>query len=77
MAMKKILSSDLIWMFYEKLKEYDDHPFHGVALAIVRGDNGGWSVVTPQRLPKRQPDMKIRISAIEQQLQKQYTLAAE
>ena len=77
MARKKILSSDLIWMFHEKLKEYDDHPFHGVPLAIVRGGNGSWSVVSPQRVPKREPDMKTRISAIEKQLQKLYTLAAE
>ena len=77
MARKKISSSDLIWMFHEKLQEYGDHPFHGISLAIIGSDNGDWEVRTQKKLPGRKPDMAKRINAIEKQLRKQYTLAAE
>jgi hypothetical protein len=74
--MKKISSSDLIWMFHERLKEYDDHPFNGISLAIIPRGTSDWEVVAQRRLPKRKPDMATRISTIEKQLRKQYTLAA-
>ena len=77
MATKAISSSDLIWIFHEKLKEYDDHPFFGVKLAVVPGGNGDWKVVTRRKLPSRKPDMAARISTIEKQLRKRYRLAAE
>ena len=77
MARKRITSSDLIWMFHERLKEYDDHPFSGIALAVIPSGNGDWSVAISRRVPKRTPDMVTRISAIQKQLQKQFTLAAE
>jgi hypothetical protein len=77
MARRRISSSDLIWMFHERLKEYDDHPFTGVALAVIPIGNGEWAVAMTRRVPRRKPDMATRISAIEKQLQKQYTLAAE
>jgi hypothetical protein len=64
-------------MFHEKLREYGDYPFRGIRLAVVRGDNGDWSVITQRRLPNRKPDMATRISTIEKQLRKQYRLAAE
>jgi hypothetical protein len=77
MARKKVSSSDLIWMFHQKLEEYSDHPFHGISLAIIRGGNGDWEVVTQKRLPKRDPDIASRIRAIEKGFRKQYTLVAE
>lgn len=80
MAKKKVLSSDLIWMFHEKLGEYEDNPFHGIALAIIGDDNGDWEVTTQKKLPSRivrNPGLATRISAIEKQLRKQYTLAAD
>ena len=77
MPTKTISSSDLIWIFHEKLKQYDDHPFFGIRLAIVRDDNGDWSVRTQRKLPNRKPDMATRISTIEKQLRKQYRLAAD
>jgi hypothetical protein len=64
-------------MFHERLQEYGDHPFLGIALAIIRRGNGDWEVTTQKKLPRRKPDMATRISAIEKQLRKQYTLAAE
>jgi hypothetical protein len=77
MATKAISSSDLIWIFHEKLREYGDHPINEIRLAIVRGDNGDWKVITQRKMPKRKPDMAIRISLIEKQLRRRYTLAAE
>ena len=77
MARKRISSSDLVWMIHERLKEYDDHPFHGVSLAVVPGTNGDWTVVTPARVPKREPDLKVRIVKIEKQLRQEYMLTAD
>ena len=45
-----------------------DHPFHGIALVIIRSGNGDWKVVTQHRLPKRGPDISVRIRTIEKQL---------
>ena len=77
MARKRVSSSDLIWIFHERLKEHDDHPFGGIAIAIIPSGDGEWSVAIPRRMPKRKPDMATRISIIEKQLQKQYLLTAE
>jgi hypothetical protein len=80
MRRKRVSSSDLIWMFHEKLQEYSDHPFHGISLAIIPSGNGDWKVATQRRLPRRKsrkPDLATRISTIEKELQKQYILAAE
>jgi hypothetical protein len=77
MARKRISSSDLIWILHERLKEYDDHPFHGVSLAVVPESNGDWTVVTQSRLPKRDPDLKVRLRSLERKLRQEYRLAAE
>jgi hypothetical protein len=77
MARKRISSSDLIWMFHEGLNEYDDHTYHGISLAIIPGEKGNWRVVTQRKLPKREPDMKVRIGKIEKKLRRQYALARD
>ena len=77
MARKTISSSDLIWIFHQKLQEYGDHPFHGISLAIIPRGAGDWEVVTQRKLPSRKPDLATRISTIEKQLKQQYTLSAE
>lgn len=64
-------------MIYERLKEYGDNPFHGVSLAVIPGSKGEWTVVTPKRLPKREPDMAARIRKIEKQLRQEYILTDE
>ncbi|MDO8293391.1 MAG: hypothetical protein Q7T29_11095 [Gallionella sp.] len=40
MARKKISSTNLIWLFHEKLKDFDDYPLHGISIAIVPEDKG-------------------------------------
>ena len=77
MGRKRMSSLDLIWIFHERLKEYDDHPFHGVALAVIPTGNGDWTVAMPRKLPKREPDIGTRVGEIEKQLKKQYSLLAE
>lgn len=77
MATKAISSSDLIWMFHEKLREHSDHPHYGIALAVVGAGDGDWKVITERKLLKRKPDIAARISAIERQLRRRYRLAAE
>ena len=77
MGRKRVSSSDLIWMFHERLKGYDDHPIFGVALAVIRSGNGDWEVVAQRKLPRREPDLAKRIRDIETKLRKQYTLAAD
>ena len=74
MARKRIAAPDLIWIFHQMLQERGDHPFGGIALAIVPTGNGDWSVALPKKLPKREPDMGVRVSDIEKQLKKQYAL---
>jgi hypothetical protein len=77
MRRKTISNSDLIWMFHERLQEYGDHPFLGLALAIIRNGNGDWEVATQKKLPRRNPDLAKRLTAIEKELRKQYSLAAD
>jgi hypothetical protein len=64
-------------MFHERLKEYDDHPFHGISLAVIPRRNGEWTVVTQNKLPKREPDLAVRVRKIEKQLRQEYILTAE
>jgi len=77
MARKRISSSDLVWMIHERLKEYGDHPFNGVSFAVIPGSKGDWTLVTQARVPKREPDMKVRIGKIEKPLRQEYMLTAE
>ncbi len=62
-------------MIHERLREYDDHPFNGISLGIIRGEKGDWTVVTQRKLPKREPNMKVRIGKIEKKLRQEYMLA--
>ena len=77
MARKRISSTDLVWVIHERLKDYGDHPFHGVSLAVVPESNGDWTVVTSKRVPEREPDMATRIRKIEKQLRQEYVLAGK
>ncbi len=77
MRKKRISNSDLIWIFNEMMREYDDYPQTGISLAILHRGNGNWDVVTQRKLPKRKPDLAMRVSSIKKQLQKQYSLAAD
>ena len=75
MAKTKISSTDLIWIFHQKLQAFDDFPLHGIAIAIAPTENKGWKALTPQYYRKHGPRWAARIAAIEKQLRKEYTLA--
>ena len=77
MAKKRISNSDLIWAFHEKLRKYDDFSQYGISIGILHNGNGSWGVITERKLTKRKPDLAKRLSSIEKQLQKQYSLAAD
>ena len=54
----------------------EHHPL-STWVALGRECKGDWSGAMERRMPKRKPDTATRISAIEKQLQRQYTLAAD
>ena len=53
MAKTKILSTDLLWIFREKLSSFDDRP-PSIPIAIVPSDES-WTAVTTQRVRKGHP----------------------
>jgi len=50
MAKKSISSTDLIWLFHEKLRESDDCPGSGLLIAIVPAPDVGWAVLMNQAI---------------------------
>ena len=72
---KRISSTDLIWIFQEKLSTFADRP-PSIKLAIVPSD-AGWTVVMTARDRKRLPDCANRIEQIQKQLREVYVLAKD
>ena len=66
----KVSSTDLIWMFHQRLLSFEDFPQQGqVSLAIVPARKKGWTNVVGRRarsLPA--PHWQSRIGAIERGL---------
>jgi hypothetical protein len=75
LAKKRISSTDLIWIFQEKLSTFADCP-PSIKLAIVPSD-AGWTVVMTARDRKRLPDCAKRIEQIQKQLREVYVLAKD
>ena len=75
MSKTRISATDLIWVFHEKLREFEDLPQLGIAIAIVPHDGGKWSAVTPRAVHARSVPWVERIEAIEKALRKRYVLA--
>jgi hypothetical protein len=75
MAKTKISSTDLIWIFREKLSSYDDSP-PSIPIAIIPS-NESWKAVTTQRVRKRRPDCVKRIEQLQKQLREVYVLAKD
>ena len=74
MSKTKVSSTDLIWIFHEKLQTFDDHPQHGLPIAVVPMPDGGWRALSTHHIRKRRRPWAERIEAIEKQLQKTYVL---
>jgi hypothetical protein len=49
MGKKAISSTELIWIFHEKIKEFDDCPRGGLSIAIVPTPDVGWSALMSAR----------------------------
>jgi len=73
MTRTKISSTDLNFLFQERLRRFEDYPLHGIPIAIVPSDHGWTAVLTP-RDRKRRPEWVVRIEAIEKRLQTIYVL---
>jgi hypothetical protein len=74
-AKTKISSTDLLWIFREKLSAFDDR-FKRAPIAIVPGEDG-WEVVTSQRYGKTEPQLAKRIAQIQEDLRAVYRLARD
>jgi hypothetical protein len=75
LAKKRISSTDLIWIFREKLLSFSDCPA-SIKIAIVPSD-AGWTVVTANRDRNGRPDCVKRIEQIQKQLREVYVLAKD
>ena len=75
LAKTKVSSTDLIWMFHERLSSFDDCN-SSIPIAIVPTD-AGWTAVTTPRYRASQPNCVRRIEQIQKQLRDVYVLARD
>jgi hypothetical protein len=75
MAKTKISSTDLLWIFREKLTSFGDR-FKGAPIAIVPSEDGGWEVVA-HRYRSAWPELAERIAQIQAELRAVYRLARD
>ena len=75
LAKAKISSTDLIWIFREKLSSFDDCSPE-IPIAIVPTDRG-WRAVTAPRDRTGRPHCVRRIEQIQKQLREVYILAKD
>jgi hypothetical protein len=75
MAKTKISSTDLIWVFSEKMRSFGDCA-PTIAIAIVPSADG-WRAVTNAWARSRHPLCAGRIEQIQKQLRKIYVLAKD
>src|SRR3981081_1423107 len=75
LAKTRISSTDLIWIFREKLSSFDDCPPE-IPIAIVPSDES-WTAVTAQRVRKEHPNCVKRIEQLQKQLREVYVLAKD
>jgi hypothetical protein len=74
MSKKAISSTDLIWLFHEKLKESDDCPGSGLSIAIVPAPDVGWTVLMSPRQQNKHPVCARRVREIQKQFREMYVL---
>ena len=75
LAKTKISSTDLIWVFREKLSTFADCP-PSMKIAIVPSE-AGWTVVTTQRDRRAHPNCVRRIEQVQKQLRQLYVLTKD
>jgi hypothetical protein len=75
MAKTRISSSDLVWIFTEKLRSFDECS-PGTNIAIVPSEDG-WTAVMGARRRGQHPRCDRRIEQIQKQLRQIYVLAKD
>jgi hypothetical protein len=75
LAKKRVSSTDLVWMFRERLSSFDDCT-PSIPIAIVPSE-AGWTAVTSPRYRAGRPDCVRRIEQIQKQLRDVYVLARD
>jgi hypothetical protein len=73
MAKKAISSTDLIWLFHERLREFHDCP-QSVSIAIVPAPDVGLTVLIDPRQQTKHPVCARRVRAIQKQFRLMYAL---
>jgi hypothetical protein len=73
-AKNKISSTDLLWIFREKLSSFDER-FKVAPIAIVPSEDG-WEVVA-HRYRNAEPELAKRIAQIQTELRAVYRLARD
>jgi hypothetical protein len=74
MAKTKISSTDLLWIFREKMSSFDDR-FKDAPIAIIPS-RAGWEVVM-HRYRNAEPKLAERIAQIQAELRAVYSLARD
>ena len=72
MAKIKISSTELVWIFHQRLEVFDDCP-PDVPIAIVP-DNRSWMAVMSAKVRTRYPHWARRVEAIQKGLREIYVL---
>src|SRR5260370_37928649 len=75
LAKTKISSTDLIWIFREKLSSFDDCT-PSISIGIVPS-NEGWTVVTTQRDRNGRPNCIKRIEQLQKRLREVHVLTKD
>jgi hypothetical protein len=70
---RKVSSSELAWIFVERLREFRDCPA-GVAVAIVPDPISGWIAVIQKADGRTKPIPLERFEDVERSLRQAYTL---
>jgi len=76
MARKTISSTDLIWIFHEKLEAFDDCQ-EGAPIAIVPTSDVGWMAVMSAKGRTQNPVCARRVESIQKELREIYVLAKD
>ena len=74
MAKKAISSTDLIWLFHERLREFHDFPQSGLSIAIVPAPDVGWTVLIDPKQQTKHPVCARRVRAIRKRFREMYAL---
>jgi hypothetical protein len=76
MARKTISSTDLIWIFHEKLEAFDDCP-EGACIAIVPAFDVGWMADMSAKSRTQNPICARPVDAIQKELREIYVLTKD